>query len=331
MELNIDEGVDSIAEGMGWESENEGDIEEVNEEVNERDELYNPDDEDEESEASEDEESEADEDPTEESKEIPENVPPASWAKQYHETWNKLPADAQEYIKLREKQMLDGIEQYKNGAAYAQNIRNILNPHMEALQQHGLSETAVIENVLGWNQALTSGSMDQRRQAFIALGTDLGLMPQGEDGAEVDPYIAQLQDRINRMEQIAVQQQQAAYNNQYQQNLRTVEEFANDPAHTHFELVYEDMIPLLNAGLELKDAYDRAVWANPVTRAQEQARLDGERAKKAADERQKTVNAAKNATRANVKTAKINRKTPTEPLGSWDSTMQEILSEIDKR
>ena len=52
--------------------------------------------------------------------------------------------------------------------------------------------------------------------------------------------------------------------------------FAADPAHPYFDDVANDITALLRGGgaKDLADAYDKAVWANPVTRAKEQARRD---------------------------------------------------------
>src|SRR6185503_1710067 len=38
---------------------------------------------------------------------------PKSWAKDYHPYWEKIDPKAQEYIEKREKDFLDGLEQYK--------------------------------------------------------------------------------------------------------------------------------------------------------------------------------------------------------------------------
>jgi len=57
---------------------------------------------------------------------------------------------------------------------------------------------------------------------------------------------------------------------------------AGNPVHPHFETVQNEMARLIQAGVagDLKDAYDKAVWANPDLRAQQ---LEAER--KAADVR----------------------------------------------
>src|SRR6187549_13360 len=56
--------------------------------------------------------------------------PPKSWRQDMHPHWGKMPKEAQQYYVEREKQMLDGMSQYKQ-------IQQILAPYEPMLSQAG--------------------------------------------------------------------------------------------------------------------------------------------------------------------------------------------------
>lgn len=307
--FDIDAGVDAIAYDMGWEGEEA--IEEDNEEIT--DELPEA--------AAENEETEAD---NEETSETVETKPaPASWAKDQYENWAKVPPEAQQYIELREKQMLDGIEQYKQGHAYAQELQRVIEPYRDMLQQFGASETQVIENSLGWNKMLTNGSLEARQQAFISLGTDLGLIPQ-EGQPPADPRTQELQQRLDRIERQEQERAQQTYQQNYQKVASEVETFANDPKNEHFEEVADDVILLLKTGIDLQTAYDKAVWSNPITRAKEQTKLIDSKTKELSSKKNIEAKAAMKAKSGNIRGVSSSKETA-EPVGTWEQTMQEVM------
>jgi len=309
-DFDIDAGVDAIASDMGWESE-EADTEIIDEPEEEIDELQEA------------------ETETAEEVDVPEvtaKSPPASWAKDKHDLWSTLSADVQEYIEMREKQAADGMNGFKEAREYSNAIQQTIAPFREMLQTHGVNEVEAIGNLFQWNQALQSGTLEQRQQALIALGNDLGLIPR-EGQPQVDPRTQELQQRLDRIERQEKQREQYTYRQNYQKVAAEVEAFAADPAHEHFEDVADDVILLLKTGIDLKDAYDKAVWANPITRAKEQARLLESETKKLAG---KNTLEAKNAIKAkstNVKPVRSN-KASESPLGSMEDTMLETLKAL---
>lgn len=307
-DFDIDAGVDAIASDMGWgDSDTEQDYEET-EEVEAVHEQA--------------EETETPEEVTEETPEVTAKAPPASWAKDKHEAWAKVPADAQEYIELREKQMLDGIEQYKQGHAYAAEIQRTLEPYRGMMEQFGVNETQAIQNLFGWNQQLTSGNLEQRQQAFIRLGNDLGLIPQ-EGKAQVDPRTQELQQRLDRIERQEQQRQQQIYQQNYSKVVSEVEQFSKE--NEHFEEVADDVLALLKTGMDLQTAYEKAVWANPITRAKEQAKLVESETKKLTEKKQAEAKAALKAKSGNVRSVNSTRQSSSVPTGSWEDTMAATL------
>ena len=309
-EFDIDAGVDEIAADMGWESTDEStDFIEENEEVT--DEVQ---------------ETETAEEVTEETQEVQAKAPPASWAKDKHEIWANLPPEAQDYYEQREKQMLDGLEQYKQGYQFASEIQRTIEPFQGMLEQFGVNPTEAIGNLFQWNQALQNGTLEQRQQAFIALGNNLGIIPQ-EGQPQIDPRTQELQARVARMEAQERQREQQAYQQNYQKVESEVAVFAADPKNEHFDTVADDVIAILKTGATLQDAYEKAVWANPVTRAIEQQKLVDARLKETMKKSTTAAQQAKRATSANVRPMQ-SAKAASDPVGSWEDTMAETLASL---
>jgi len=95
-------------------------------------------------------------------------------------------------------------------------------------------------------------------------------------------------------------------------------QFGKDPKHEHFEAVRQEMGRLIQAGSAqtLQDAYDKAFWSLPETRAQLLEKETQERSKRQAEE----AAAARKAALANV----TRRGTPptVQKPGSMDDTIR---------
>lgn len=259
--------------------------------------------------------------------------PPKSWAKDKHEIWSKLPPDAQEYYEQREKQMLDGLDQYKAEATYAKQLREIVTPYKAMLDSMGVSDTDAVKYLLNAQYQLTNGTESQRKAAYERIGAELGFITQHatqQAQTPVDPAVKQLQDKLNRIESELTAKQQAELREAQAKANSEVETFASDPANPYFGEVAQDMVQFINSGLSMKDAYDRAVWANPGTRAKEQARLQTEAAAKLKEKAKPEADAARRATSTNVRGAE-SRREPTEPIGSMEDTMKQVLENRRRR
>lgn len=250
-------------------------------------------------------------------------APPQSWAKEKHELWASLPPEAQDYYEQREKQMLDGLEQYKEAANYARAMDQAIAPYRQDFQAAGVDEITGIRSLIEHHRAITQGSLEQRQQAFIQIGIASGLIPK-EGQAQPDPQVQALRQEMEQLKHAEVQRQQ-----QYQQQVQSkvtqdVEAFAAE--HEHFDDVAEEIVAFIKTGMDLQAAYDKAVWANPATRAKEiakQVQADTERKRKEAE-------AAKKASSANVRASSRTRVSG-DPIGSWDDTMNETLTAIKNR
>ena len=301
-EFDIDAGVAEIADGMGFGNSDD----DFNDDEGEEDGLQ-------------DQETET----TEEVNETNETKQaPSSWSKEQHDNWSKIPKEAQEYVELREKQMLDGIEQYKQGYQQAIEMHKVLEPFLDNIQRNGLNETEAVHNLFSYQLALTEGSAESRQNAFVQLGQSLGLIPV--DGAtQTDNRTRELQQRLERIER---QEQQRAKQSQQQIFNRVekeVSDFAADSKNEYFDEVADDVVMLLQSGLDLQAAYDRAVWANPITRAKELSKSTQQQTAKKTE----AARAAKRASSTNIRPLNTS-KVSNQPTQSWDDTMNETLARL---
>lgn len=261
---------------------------------------------------------------------------PQSWKKEMHEKFSALPPEVQEYIEQREVQMKEGLDKDRGDANLGRTMRDVMTPYRAMLQAQGVDEPRAVQFLLNAHYKLSSGDAAAKAAYFGTLaqqyGVDLAAVPPAAQ-QQVDPAIKALQDELNGIKSHLTAGQQAALQEAKTRVSRDVEAFATDAAHPYFDEVSNEIIAFLNQGLELKDAYDRAVWANPVTRAKETARLQEEAATAARTKAEQEVAAARAASSNTVRN-RDTRRTPTEPKGSMkdmDASLRETLREIKAR
>jgi hypothetical protein len=266
-------------------------------------------------------------------------APPKTWKKEAAAEWAKLPPSVQAEIHRREADIFKGIEQYREAAQVGQSFNKILQPYQGALQQAGVDPLQMV-NAFAYNHmALSQGTPEQKlataRQLMTHYGIDLNQLAGGEANytptAEdyVDPEIKALRDEIAQLKGTFTQQSEASRKAEVQ---KMVDEFASDPANVYFEEVASEVAQLLQTGAakDLKDAYEKAIYINPTTRAKEMARLQTEALDKANRERAEKLAKAKAATAANVQPGQTSRR-PTAPVGSLDDTLAATMESIKLR
>lgn len=253
-------------------------------------------------------------------------APPQSWAKETHELWGKLTPEAQDQIERREKQMLDGLGQYKEYYGVGKSLSEAIAPFSQVLQQQGIEAPKAVSYLLAAHQRLTTGSEDQRRAAYQRLGEELGLAA----ATNGDPAARAALEKAERLERLIADKESKSLEQAREKTSAEVAAFASDPAHPYFDEVAEDIITMIAAGHTLKDAYDKAIWANPVTRVKEQSRLQQESEKQLREKAKQEAENARKAKGANVR-SQDTRKAPTEPLGKMDDTLKETLRDIQSR
>lgn len=256
-------------------------------------------------------------------------TPPSSWSKDKHEFWGKMPREAQEYYMTREKQMLDGLEQYKGDAGFGRQLKDAFTPYKAFLNAQGIDEAKAVSYLMNAHYKLSSAPAHERQTYFSQLAKSYGLeLPTANQETEIDPNVKALQDKVYQLETSLTQREQAQLSERKAQVAKEVEAFAAE--NPYFDEVADDIIPLLNAGIPLKDAYQKAVWANEFTRAKELARIQTEAEAKLKEKAKKDAETAKKAAGVNVR-PRDTGKAPTAPKGTMEDTMRETLASIRAR
>lgn len=275
--------------------------------------------------------------PTEEAPTTPTTrAAPQSWKKEMHEKFTALPPDVQEYIEQREIQMRDGLEKDRGDANLGRTMRDVMTPYREMLQAQGVDEPRAVQYLLNAHYKLSNAPAAEKSAYFATLaqqyGIDLAGVKPGEQ-QQVDPVIQQLRDELNGIKTHLSAGQQAALTQAKQRVSHDVETFASQPEHQYFDEVSDEIVAFLHQGLELKDAYEKAVWANPVTRAKEVARIQTDAEKTSREKAQQEVEAARKGAGNTVRN-RDTRRTPTEPKGSMndlEGSLRDTLREIKTR
>lgn len=323
--MDIDAGVAEISSGLGFgkpEAESSDDLFADTTETTEQPADDVP-----------DEGEQANNEPTERVAEVTARPAPRSWAKETHEHWAKIPKEAQEYIEKRENDMTAGLEQYKENSGFGKQIREIMTPYKALLQAQGVDEPKAIQYLLNAHYRLTNGQASEKAQYLASLaqsyGIDVTRLTQGEQQQQVAPEVQALQEKVNRLELGLTAREQASLNEARAKAGQTVNTFASDPKNGYFEEVADDIVKLIETGETLEAAYEKAVWANPVTRAKEMARIQTENEAKLRGRGKLEAAAALKAKSSNIRTRDTS-KAPTESRGklfgdSHEAEMREIV------
>lgn len=248
--------------------------------------------------------------------------------------------------------MFSGLETYKADAGFAKTIKGIVAPIAPALQANNVRPEQFIGNMMNAHLALsgTQYNADQKRDLAVQMlkqyGIDLAPAassaagPAAAPGSEPTPEvkglldkIAQLESRINGTETHVRTQQQAVADEHRNKLASEVKAFADDPANEYFDEVADDVVILIRGSggkMPLKDAYERAVRANPVTWAKESAKLTQAAVEKARKDDAERAAAARNANKGRVRTSG-HQGSGTAASTSMDDTMQATLAGIRKR
>lgn len=269
--------------------------------------------------------------------------PPKTWRPEAQALWATLPEAARAEIHKREQDIWKGLEGYKQEVGFSRQIQQTLRPVSEQLQQLGLTPMDFVGRMTNMHlnfsnpQVPVQQKLAWAKEMLGSYGLDFDQLLSGagpDDGAPPpDPAVKALQEKIDRLEsQLTARANTEA--TQIRETLKSeVDKFAADPANKYFEEVADDIVLLLRGSegkMTLKEAYDRAVYANPVTRAKEQERLTAEALAREREEAKKRTQNARRATGANVN-GRRHPASETTAEGSMDDTLAKTLESIKSR
>lgn len=258
---------------------------------------------------------------------------PKSWSKEISPEFAKLAKPVQEYIRKREEDYTSGISQYKQAADYGNAVHSIVQPYMAHIAARGTDIPSALKYLLNADYLLANGTQENKvaflRQVMQGAGITAEMFSQAP--AAKDPTVESLERQVGEMRGNLTQFQQVQYNERATQISKAVDTFAADPKHLYFAELSADIVKLINVGYTLEESYEKALWANPLTRAKEQARLDKEKSAATKEAARMAAEKAKRVVRSNVRETPSSRSAPTGLLGSIDDTLRSTLRTINER
>lgn len=265
---------------------------------------------------------------------------PKTWTKEALETWATIPPRAQQEILKREEDFLKGITGYKQAADLGVRYSKVVEPYAPILAAENIDPVGLFQSFAANHYLLSRGTEEQKVQLAAQLihGYQIPFEKVasfiGENAiSSPDPEVIALRKELNELKSGITSQQTAALEKTQEAIQSEVDAFASDTAaHPYFNEVVGEMMNFMKTGSaqSLKEAYDMAVYANPVTRQKEIDRLTTEKLSAAAAEEKARKDKIATSTAANVKADSHNRN-GTEPLGTMDETLQKTLEAIMQR
>ena len=269
-------------------------------------------------------------------------VAPKAWAKEHHERFSKLDKETQDYIEHREKQMLDGLSQYSEKAKRADVWETAVKDYLPLIQAQGAQPQEAVRYLFEAHRQLSSGSPEQRA-AYLAkvaqtYGIDFAKAASGAAAAGDEPAsVKELRERTEKLEKERADER-AEKNKEITTRIASeVTTFADakdekgNPKHPYFDECSKHIVALINAGHTLQEAYEQAVYANPVTREKEIARLQTEKDAALRAKAKQEAERARNASRTNVNSRDTRREPTASKVGNWEAGMEDTLQEIKAR
>jgi len=199
---------------------------------------------------------------TKETTEKPARNPFSAWKKEAQAALSALPPEVQNFIQEREGQFHKGIEKYKQEAHLARNINKAIAPHVEYMQQLGVTPDVAFANLLQTERTLRTGSPEQKAQMFRQLAHDYGIDASQVAQMPFDPKMHQLQQELAQMRMQMSNTQASQQSAEVGEIEQSIEQFSQ--SHEYFEDVKLHMADLLDKGFatNLDDAYAKAIRLN---------------------------------------------------------------------
>lgn len=187
--------------------------------------------------------------------------PPTSWSADAKAEWSKLSPALQQAVAKRESEISEGARRWSEKE---KSYDEMLTPVRAAAQRAGIDEREGLQKLIAANDFLERDPQAAIVWLAQTYGVDLSKVPAEQPKAsqpQVDPVVRQLHQTVSSLQQSIEARETADL-------AQTINQFASQPGHEHFEAVKADMGRMLQTGQakDMQDAYDKAIWANPDIR-----------------------------------------------------------------
>lgn len=244
---------------------------------------------------------------------------PAHWPAADRELFAKQTPEAQKWLLGRHKAMeADYTRRVQEVATFrreADELGEIFAPWKQQMDLQGITRVQAIRQLAAAHKRMQEDPAVGIQWLAQNYGIDLKSLVEGAaaaDPAGESPTVKALRQQVETLSGQLKTLTGAQNDQQMNAHLSQVEQFAEakddqgKPKHPHFDEVAQDVARLIRAAraggetLSLQDAYDRAIYANPTTRAKVLAAQDAERRAKEESDRKAKADAAKRAAAANI-------------------------------
>lgn len=241
---------------------------------------------------------------------------PDHWAEADKQAFSKASPEVKEWALRRDKEM---TADYTRKTQEIAEFRKHWQPLHDMFSPYISQGVQVAPLIQGWAQ-VAQHLQQNPKEALLQLAKqhNVDLTPQQADDIWSneqpqnvnDPRVADLQKRVETLtghlqqrDQMEQQTRLKTFENDIQQFAQQKTE-SGDPAHPYFDELLNDMVTMARAmqaqGMkpELKDLYEKALWANPSTREKHTAAQQKAAAKAAEQEAIAKAKKAKQASKS---------------------------------
>lgn len=189
----------------------------------------------------------------------PEGAMPSSWGRGKEALWQQASPELRQFLAHREQQISEGFRRYEGCAEFAdvaaQNGRTL----RDVLTEVDRIETGMMTDPVGMLSEIVQRFRVDHQALIARLQGGAQPAPAVAAASPQAPVPAFDPRQVSQLVQQELQKQSTA---------QQVEAFWADPANKYADKVADVMAALLRAdrGLSIKDAYDRAIWADPQIR-----------------------------------------------------------------
>lgn len=259
---------------------------------------------------------------------------PQSWPAELKAKWDALPPDVRDTVAKRERDATAQISRMGNQVAAWRPVSEIVERHRGDFERAGMDVPQGIEALLNANRMLNDNPAAAIAQLAKNYNVDLAQLAGGQPrDANTAALVAQIQDLQRQVAETSnrvVSRERQDTEARIGDLIGRIDKFSADKPD--WDALQDDVLtniqiirrgsPALTPDEVLQQAYDRAAWANPDSRAR---RLEAD-AKAAAEKKQKEdqerAERARNASRVNVRGDTVSGSSPKD----WDSDLEAIAA-----
>jgi hypothetical protein len=240
---------------------------------------------------------------------------PTHWPAPARELFAKQPPEVRSFLLERHKAMEADYTKKMQELAPVRRLNDVLDegfkPYDDEMRKLGVTRDQALRELLGAHHRWKSDPQEYIRWVAGVSGIDLKNLVEGAaaaDPAGESPTVKALRAEIDGLKAQVGQFSGAHAQQQQNAQLSEVTKFAEEKdaqgnlKRPYFDEVAKEMTALLKNGVatDLQDAYDRAIHANPTTRARVLAASQAEQRAKDEADRKAKAEAARKASAANV-------------------------------